>query len=289
MNKSFLRAASVAAIVGVSLISACVDEDRLTVQDVADVTEEAVSDYYYQDMDDMSGVTIGTPTDEQYEGGRVAATYNITVNDDRMQCGGVVVTLETGENSTPDVPTGVITVDFGTTGCTDLRGNVRKGKIIFTYNGRRFVSGSTVVTTVDNYYINDVKIEGTRTVTNITNSSEEAPKFNATLVGGKAIFTDQRTATRESDITTEWVRADSPLNDELIITGSAEGTTRAGRSYTVEVLTALHYRRGCSMAVQGIKKYTLDNGKEITIDYGDGDCDRKVTVTVNGATRDLNI
>ena len=290
-NKLF-KGTTILIISAVALVSSCNDEDRISSQDSQDITEEAVTDSYFQDMDDMAGVAVESPTLDQYDGGRQATT--ITIEDNRFKCDGVVVTVTPDATSTRENPRGVLTVDFGTTGCTDPKGNVRKGKIIFTYNGRRFVSGSTVVTTVENYSINGIKLEGVRTLTNVSSSSEEAPKFSVVLSGGKATFEDNSVAERESTIIWQWDRNATPLNwtdDKLIIdqSSTASGTTRGGRSYTVSLLEALEYKRFCGIAVSGIKKYVIDGDKEIIIDYGDGTCDKAVTVTVNGVTRDIRV
>lgn len=285
-NNWFTKTASLMLMASVALISSCNDEERLTMQDTQDITEETLTDTFFQDMDDLSGVAVSSPSDTEYNGGRMAST--ITIQDDRFQCQGIVVTLTT--TGTIDNPQGTISIDFGT-GCTDLRGNIRKGKLNIAYNGKRFMPGSTVTTTTDNYYINGVKLEGTRTSTNVQGSSSEAPKFTVTLVNGKATFEDQSVATRESEITWSWIRAANPSQDQLVIaTGSwAEGVTRHGRSYEVSVLDDLVYRRGCFMAVDGIKRYVIDGSKEIVIDYGTGDCDQSIMVTVNGVTRNFTI
>jgi hypothetical protein len=200
-----------------------------------------------------------------------------------------VVTIEPDPASTVAVPKGKITVNFGTTGCTDLRGNVRTGKLFFTYSGKRFVLGSTIVTTGENYTINGIKLEGTRTLTNLQGSTGDAPKFNVKLVGGKGTFEDGTTATRTSDITTLWVRGTTAADDKLVIdqSSTASGSTRGGRQYSVSLLKQLEFKRSCGIAVSGTKKYVIDGTKEVTIDYGDGACDRKVTITLNGVTRTI--
>jgi hypothetical protein len=168
---------------------------------------------------------------------------------------------------------------------------VRTGKLIFTYNGRRFQPESTIVTTTENYTINGVKIEGTRTLTNVTGSTDASPRFNAMLENGKATFPDLSEATRESDITWQWVRSQTPSENYLLIdqASTASGTTRGGRAYEVSLLKSLKYKRFCGIAVEGIKKYVLDSEKEITIDYGDGTCDKSVVITVNGVTRNVTV
>jgi hypothetical protein len=241
-------------------------------------------------MDDMAGVAVESPSETEYSGGRTQGTFQ--VSDTRFKCDGaaLTLTLTKGATSTPTTPNGVITVDFGT-GCTDPRGNTRSGKLIFTYNGKRFVTGSTVMVAGHNYEINGVKLEGTRTLTNVTGSTNSSPRFNAVLTGGKATFEDNAVATRESDITWQWIRAANPTEDKLIIEQSsvAFGTTRGGRNYYVSLLEQLEHKRFCGIAVSGIKRYVINGEKETTLDYGDGECDQEVTVTVNDVVRKIRV
>lgn len=290
MKIKFSAALPALAIASLMAVAGCErDEERLTVSDTNDVSEEALIDSYYQDIDDLASVAIEAPTDNEYSGGRISTT--ITVQDERFNCDGVIVTIEPGVNSTLQDPYGILTVDFGTQGCSDLRGNVRKGKLIFEYDGWRFQTGSVVTITTENYSINGIKLEGTRTSTNITANENDPLKFHVVLNDGKATFSDGAIAERESDITWSWISGASPAADQLIIhsNSTAGGITRAGHNYSVSLLEQLVYKRFCSMAVSGIKNYVIDGQKEIAVDYGDGDCDSTVTVKLDGITRTITI
>ena len=272
-------------------VVSCKEEEpeRITLQDTSDLSEEALTDAYFQDMDDIAAIAVEAPSETEYSNGRTSGS--ITIQDERFNCEGIVVTVEPDANSTAEIPSGVLTIDFGSSGCSDLKGNVRKGKLIFTYHGKRFMPGSTVVTTTNGYSVNGVTLEGVRTLTNLQNSTSDAPRFNVVLQNGKATFQDQRVATRESDVTWQWNREANPLEDNLQIeqSSTASGTTRGGRQYEVSLSQDLIYKRHCGIAVSGIKQYTLENGKLITINYGDGSCDQTFTVTVNGVTRDISL
>ena len=238
MKTTLFRTISFFLLAGLVIISGCEKEKfEITTNDSKDISEEAVVDAYYQDLDDLASVAINAPSDNEYSGGRSAST--ITINDNRFSCQGIVITID--PSGTMEHPQGVITVDFGTTGCTDLRGNVRKGKLIFTYDGARFQPDSKVVTTTDNYFINDVKLEGTRTSTNISGSTQQAPKFHVVLENGKATFPDGSSAVRESDITASWIRGQNPTMDKLIVHmgSTASGTTRSGTDYLVSLTEQL--------------------------------------------------
>jgi len=287
MTNLSARIVSLSLIAVVGLVCSCKDEERLTASDTQDISEEALTDSYFQDTDDMAGVAIESPDDDTYSGGR--KNGSIVIQDDRFKCAGIVVSIDATGNI--EHPTGVITVDFGIAGCTDTRGNVRKGKLKFAYDGRRFQPGSKVVMTPENYSINEIKLEGVRTSTNVQGSTSDAPKFRVVLENGKATFPDGSFAERESDITWEWIRAVNPADDHLLIdqVSTANGTTRGGRSYTVSVVEDLKYKRFCGIAVDGIKKYVIDGEKEIVINYGNGTCDKNVIISVNGVTRDLTV
>jgi hypothetical protein len=268
-----------------AFIISCNDENRLTLKDSQDIAEDALTDSYFEDADDMSSLAI--QSDASTAGGATSpSNRQISVSDSRF-CAGVVVTIAMSPNSTQAVPIGTITIDFGA-GCTDPKGNVRTGIITVAFNGRRFQPGSTLVWTTNNYTINGVELEGTRTLTNITGSTEDAPKFQIELAGGKATFPDESVATREASFTREWIRAANPANDEMRLEGSAEGTNRAGVAYTMTIQETLVFKRACGFPVSGVKIYTKE-GKVITIDYGDGACDRQVTYTVGDQSITTNV
>jgi hypothetical protein len=291
MKTKLFSTRSILTLTAIILISSCRDEERITAADTQDISEEALTESYFQDVDDMSAVAIQSPSEAEFNGGREKAT--IEVNDTRFRCDNapILVTFERMAGSTPAVPKGRLVVDFGTTGCTDLRQNTRKGKMIFTYNGRRFMPGSTVVTTLEDYSINGIELDGVRTSTNVQTSTSEAPTFTVVLEDGVARFEDGREATRESSITWTWIRAANPVDNQLVIAegSSAEGVSRNGRSYEVSLLEEMVFKRFCGIAVSGIKRYVIDGDKEITIDYGDGTCDRTVTITVNGVSRSVSV
>jgi len=288
-NVKYLSALAVVLLTG---LASCEDKVELNSNDSSSVQNEAVVDSYFEDSDDITVSAVSsdntTLTGEDSGSGRVIPNGLL---DHRFKCATVTINLA-GDNS-KQVPHGTITIDFGT-GCTDNQGNTRKGKLIVEYNGRRFFPGSTIIMTSDGYSINDVTIEGTRTVTNVSGSTDDAPKFNVVVENGKATWPDGTTALREVDRTHEWIRAANPTNDEWHVTGTANGTNREGKVYEMEITSALIYKRQCAisakvfMAVAGTKELTV-NGRKLTIDYGTGDCDRTVTISVDGGSKQLDI
>ncbi|MBX2916425.1 MAG: hypothetical protein KF856_14240 [Cyclobacteriaceae bacterium] len=282
------------ALISLVFLSSCLDDKfELSDRDSQNIENEAVTDSYFEDAEDMSALVVAV--EPATEGGRLAFNGKVEgtkPTDFRFEGNCVTVTLEMAADTQPGNPHGYITINFGE-GCTDARGNVRKGIIRVEFKGKRFLSGSKIITTFSDYYINNIKIEGTRTVTNITGSTTAAPKFQIELEDGRATWPDETFATREGSHTREWIRATNPINDQWQVTGSATGSNRNGTLYQVEISKTLVYKRSCAasnrvfMAVEGTKVLTVDGGQVITLDYGTGECDRLVTITINGQSRSV--
>jgi hypothetical protein len=282
------------AMAGLGVLISCSEENVALQEEAELITEDAITDVYFEDVDDIAGLAL-LSDDGTDNGGRVAESRTIIIQDSRCNCESVVVTITIDPQSTPEKPIGDIVIDFGE-GCTDALGNVRKGKILIHFEGRRFLPGSTVVTIFDNYSINDIQLSGTRTLTNITESSVSAPKFQIQLENGKAVWPDGSEATREHCLVRTWIRAVNPLNDAMVIEQcdgadvAASGTNRRGKSYTMSILEPLVYKRGCPIAVEGVKQFVdVASGKVILVNYGEGDCDRSITISVDGNSRTVNV
>jgi hypothetical protein len=281
------------AVVSLGILSSCEDNNQLefSENDSKNVENEAVSESYFEDVDDMATLAVSADASTS-TGSRESAAGRggVKPSDSRFTC--ATVTFEFAADNSLINPHGFITIDFGT-GCTDARGNVRKGIIKIEFKGKRFMPAAEIITTLDGYSINDIAIEGTRTVTNTTTSLESNPKFTITVQGGKATWPDGTFATREVNRTREWVRTANPLNDEWIVTGTAAGSNRDGKTYQMEITKPLVYKRECAMAkggiaVEGTKVLTVD-GKVITIDYGSGTCDKMITITINGQSKEVEL
>jgi hypothetical protein len=297
MKKLFvMRPLAMVTAAGLLVLASCEDRLNLTVADQQSVQNEAATDGYFEDADDMASLAVAADNATLNGRQELGARPGVKPNDLRFSC--ATVTFEAASDNTKDVPHGFITIDFGS-GCKDARGNERKGKIRVEFKGRRFLPNSSKITTFDNYSINDVKIEGTRTVTNVTGSTEENPKFMIVVAGGKATWPDGLTATREVNRMREWVRTNTPATDQWVVSGvsgklAASGTNRNGRTYQVTITKPMVYKRECAisdrvfMAVEGTKEMIVD-GKKIVIDYGSGECDKLVTITVDGVTREIEV
>jgi len=183
-----------------------------------------------------------------------------------------------------------LTIDFGSTNCTDSYGVNRRGKIIATATGYYRNAGSVFTITTDNYYVNDYKVEGTKTVTNNGKNSSNQTYFTINIDNAKVTYPNGDEITYESDRVRTWVVGEDTqgifgiLDDEYDITGTASGVNREGRNFDLTITSALRVAVACHYVKQGTVEIQPEDLYLRTVDFGDGTCDAQATVEINGNT-----
>jgi len=190
---------------------------------------------------------------------------------------------------THDLAAKKITVDFGT-GCTGINGFVRKGKVIFTYTGSVLVPGSSVITSFDGYEVNGLKVEGTRSLTNTgVNLQTLEITLTVKMQDGKITWQDGKTSTFSGDQVRKITMATSGY--QASVTGNGVGKTRGGKSYTAEITEPLLVTQVCldsGISVPNVGKVSIKFSLfSVTVDYGSGECDKKIQLTYPGGSKEL--
>jgi hypothetical protein len=176
-------------------------------------------------------------------------------------------------------------VDFGNA-CTDVYGNLRSGKILISWVGTVYQTGSKFELSFDNYYFNQNKIDGYVKVLNMGLNERNYIMFNVDTRGSLTAFTprmsdnsvpsslraESKTMTYTAFNTIEWVIPDDPglSNYQLYyIHGRSEGTTLDGTTYATEIEKPLQKETDFPYYISGTLKLSLNNGATIKkVDYG---------------------
>ena len=184
-----------------------------------------------------------------------------------------------------------VIVDYGSTNCDCNDGKQRRGKIVTTFTGQYIAQGTIITHTPIDYFVNDIKIEGIKTVENMGLNANNQPYFNVN-VNGTATLTSGETFSYISTRIRTWVSGFNTLlyrwDDEYDITGTSQGTFSFGGSYTAQTTNPLRIKVGCGFPVSGTIIITPEDKPIRTVDYGSGSCDFTFTVTVNGNTYTFN-
>ena len=189
-----------------------------------------------------------------------------------------------------------ITVDFGSAGCicTGWDGKTRKGKVYIQFTGEWGKPNSAYSVTTENYYVNGNQhlVHETGTYKGLNASSQHYWQVEASdtikLNGTSPLITWNSTQTRT------WIAGSATLadytDDKYSVKGSASGINRDGKNYTITITKDVVVDLTCASNVTKLTTGTLDikvDNKSIILDYGNGACDNKVQVTINGQTFDI--
>ena len=191
-----------------------------------------------------------------------------------------------------------IIIDFGA-GCEGKDGHVRKGKIIAEYTGRLIVPGKSASVTFDGFYIDSIKVEGTETISNT--SAADNRQFTIDVSGAKLSKPNGNyTAWNNHKVITQTDGLNTPdfaLDDVFTIEGNSSGQLKKQdllATWQSEIESPLVKKFLCRWIVQGKIKTTLgassaNNPWIAELDYGNGACDGKATVTINGSTQEISL
>lgn len=183
----------------------------------------------------------------------------------------------------PNVFPKTVTIDFGN-GCLGRDGKYRKGKIVSIYTNPMYVPGAKVSTTFLGYQVDSLKIEGTHITENTSTTNMQG--WKVVVIDGKVTNVN----------TNRWIKWNStknvlqvagngtphfPMDDVYKITGSARSINSGGGTWAALVTDPLIKKFSCRWIVQGTVKI-VKNGREATLDYGDGRCDNQAVICING-------
>lgn len=194
--------------------------------------------------------------------------------------------------ATFDTTTTTLTIDYGTSNCLCKDGKYRRGKVALSYSGQYLDSGSTVQVAVVNYFVQDIKYNGTKTIKNLGNASGNY-RFEYTVRNASA-ETNNGTIRWETDAEITKIAGDNtpfwPFDDVYTTTGTSTGVNRNGVAYDVETTVPLKKRFELNAAclkhfVSGVIRLEDASNNYILFDYdpiGGEPCDLVARVNING-------
>jgi len=199
-----------------------------------------------------------------------------------------VTTVLTGDTYTK-------TIDFGTDGCTLPNGNIAKGKIIISFSKNFTTPSKTISYTLVGFYHNGKLIEGNKTITHELKTTALLATVHPVTthsVDVKITFPDGKVYTRIGTRVREMVEGFDTIgnweDNVFLVWGYNITTFPNGAKYTFTITTPLRIAMSCKMPfpVKGVIEITKNDEKAI-LDYGNGDCDKLATITINGVPKEI--
>lgn len=280
VRKVFMGLMAVAGLTTVLFMQSCSKDDKGSVSetDIALARDDAYADALYDEVDNLVVAEMAILDGNDYATDALKSTSEI-----------VCYTVTVDHPDTITYPK-VVTIDFGE-GCSVVFNGdtiTRSGQVIITLTNRWFVLDAQQVMTFNNFYLNNAKIEGTRTITNLGVNNQNRPEISVELENGKVTFADDTYLTRTASHVRAWARQPNPVNDTVFITGTASGINTLGENYAREITEPLVLVRCSAFQYRWVVaggKVDITNSVHgiITIDYNGSGCTGNVVVNKNGS------
>lgn len=159
------------------------------------------------------------------------------------------------------------------------------GTLVVVYNVGAETASFTA--TYEGFYVGDIELNGTRTFTLGTGSTQSSIAFEVSsemsaLLGDGTLIT-------ESGVKAVEITIGATLPESTFTVDGNWNLTIGDDAYSADVTSTLSGTFACAHLVSG----TMDlskNGLEIGVDFGDGTCDNVVVITYpNGAKEELEL
>ena len=180
--------------------------------------------------------------------------------------------------------------------CEGKRGQMRSGSMIISSSATRGEAGSFRQVTYDNFYLNGVKIEGTRRTEILSIDESGSRTMITTVTDGKMIYEDGTFKTKSAAMT-RYTHIENNEKQYSTLSGRKSGVSTEGVEFTMEITTPIKFvydctpegqRRRGKVPVEGIQVVT-DGDQTITTDFGDGTCDTLVEITKDGEVETVDL
>lgn len=179
--------------------------------------------------------------------------------------------------------------------CSD--GKLRKGKLIAVINNKweiePFSNPISAEITTNNFYENNVQILGTFSIL-FNGFLDSVPSFSMETNNAELIFENGKHTQWSSSNTSKWISGfntiDDISDDVFFLSGNKTGINCNGKGYESNITSSLKFDNSCqnSTITQGKLELIPQEIAKRIIDFGNGECDRKASVTINGITVEID-
>lgn len=190
--------------------------------------------------------------------------------------------------------TRTFTIDFGSTNAMCSDGKLRRGKIFVRFTqGEPRVFDYNTTTTQDNYFVENIKVEGTRTdAVKVTLANNTITSTRDIVVTNRKLtFPDASVFSESGTYRNVGVLKVAERTWEITLTGAATGTNRESKAFTATISTPIKIVSTCATTppISGkIEIAVAAAADKITVDYGSGTCDRVAIISYKGQSVTVN-
>ncbi len=181
-----------------------------------------------------------------------------------------------------------IILDYGPVNhlCSDMR--ERRGKLIIEATDLYSNQACEITTQFENFYQDNYKVEGKHTITYTGDNEQGFPVFDISVENGMIYAPDAKAYSFEQNTQREWVEGSETLlnyeDDVYLLTGEQDGYSSDSIKYDIEIRndSPLDIWVKCRWVRAGIIDIKIKDVPDVTLDFGEGECDNYATASFNG-------
>lgn len=163
------------------------------------------------------------------------------------------------------------------------------GKVIINLSDTITTEGAVQTISYQDFYMDSIKIDLTASLKNL--GKNVAGNWVIERKYTQAITKNHETYVRSNTETVEWIsgfETSDKTDNVYSVSGSGSVVLNDTASYKKTITTPLLFDAGCDYIKSGVIEL-IRNGVVSVINYGDGTCDNKATVTTDGTTEEINL
>ena len=168
-----------------------------------------------------------------------------------------------------------LTIDFGA-GCITRSGRYHQGKIIIEQSDSMHHAGATRTTSFVAFYVDSIVVKnGSVTLTNLGTDAAGNKQFSRKLTNMSLTNNKETLVINANHTRTQTAGGSTALKSDDIweIDGESSGTVDNEIKFTTLITESLIMKGNCPFIVEGTEA-VMRNGRNVTVDYGNGSCDR---------------
>ncbi|NQZ43983.1 MAG: hypothetical protein HRT65_06700 [Flavobacteriaceae bacterium] len=276
---NFSKQLWVMAALGAMTFTSCETEESTTEESLT--TQEVITEteLNYSDESDQIAEEVASIAEDVYATEEITAISKGNYRSDFLpDC----VTITTVSTDT----TREKTIDFGA-GCELPNGNVLSGIIVMSYAIDMELAEKTITLALEDFTFNGVAVAGGADILRMRSNESGNPQATANA-SFNATWPDGETASFNGTRTREWIEGYGSGfwgDNVFLITGNRTFVNRAGNTFEKVVTVPLRRELSCRFIVSGVLEITR-NANTANLDFGDGSCDAKGTLTYPDGSSD---
>lgn len=186
-----------------------------------------------------------------------------------------------------------VTVDWGTAGCTSADDNIaRKGQITISLSKLMNEVNAVATFTFKDFVSDGYRISGVHRITYLgLNAGNNWPRYSV-FTEARITFPDNKYITYRAEyirLKSEGASTVTQDDDVWRIEGHSSGVTKEGVAWTASYPSALVKKNSCKWFSSGSVKVSSDGMPDRIINFGDGSCDNKATLTIGDKVTEITL